>query len=113
MTVKEALDREKIYFSSHPVYSTMSGGQFGTENLTIKLTKVLFSHIKHNLPEIQREIKEKVRDVEDRLKDLGPPLPMEGQEKVQLLWYMINDFITIYKNTITGKYDSKRYRGGN
>ena len=27
---------------------------------------------------------------------------------MHILWNMITDFITIYKNTITGKYDSKR-----
>jgi dynamin 1-like protein len=82
---------------------------FGTDQLTGKLTKVLFTHIKHNLPEITKEIRDKMRDIEDRLRDLGPPLPSEATEKMHLLWNMITDFVTIYKNTITGKFDSKRY----
>lgn len=68
----------------------------------------MFTHIKHNLPEITKEIREKIRDIEDRLKDLGPPMPSEGSEKMHILWNMVTDFITIYKNTITGKYDAKR-----
>ena len=28
---------------------------------------------------------------------------------MQLLWNMVTDFVTVYKNTITGSYDSKRY----
>ena len=87
----------------------MPEGVLGTEKLTNKLTKVLFTHIKHNLPEITKEIKEKQRDIEDKLKDLGPPLPSEGHEKMHLLWNMITDFVTIFKNNITGKFDSKRY----
>jgi dynamin 1-like protein len=75
MTVKDAIEREKAYFATHPVYSTMPPGLLGTEVLSQKLTKVMFTHIKHNLPEIAKEIKEKQRDIEDRLKDLGPPLP--------------------------------------
>lgn len=59
MSVKDALEREKIYFKSHPIYSTMPQQFLGTEILTTKLTKVLFTHIKHNLPEITKEIKEK------------------------------------------------------
>jgi len=43
------------------------------------------------------------------LRDLGPPLPSESGEKMHLLWNMITDFVTIYKNTITGKFDSKRF----
>jgi len=111
MSVKDAIEREKMYFATHPVYSTMPPGTLGTDILTSKLTKVLFTHIKHNLPEITKEIRDKIRDIEDRLRDLGPPLPMEGTEKMHLLWNMITDFITIYKNTITGKFDSKRYSG--
>lgn len=60
----------------------MPPGCLGTDVLTSKLTKVLFTHIKHNLPEITKEIKEKQRDIEDRLKDLGPPLPHDGPEKM-------------------------------
>lgn len=68
----------------------------------------MFTHIKHNLPEITKEIRVKIADIEERLKDLGPPLPSDGSEKMHILWNMITDFITIYKNTITGKYDAKR-----
>ncbi len=71
---------------------------------------MLFTHIKHNLPEIMREIKDKIREIEDRLKDLGPCLPMDGHEKMQLLWQMVSEFTQTYKNTIHGKYDSKRYQ---
>jgi hypothetical protein len=87
----------------------MPPGLLGTDVLSAKLSKVMFTHIKHNLPEITKEIRDKARDIEDRLRDLGPPLPADGTEKMHLLWNMITDFVTIYKNTITGKFDSKRY----
>ena len=75
MSVRDAIEREKLYFSTHPIYSTMPQNTLGTDILTCKLTKVMFTHIKHNLPEITKEIREKAKEVEDRLKDLGPPLP--------------------------------------
>lgn len=89
----------------------MPQNMLGTDVLTQKLTRVLFTHIKHNLPEITREIKEKQREIEDRLKDLGPSMPVEQNEKMQLVWNMVTDFISLYKNTITGKYDAKRLGG--
>jgi len=113
MSVRDAIDREKMYFSTHPVYSTMPPGVLGTDILTAKLTKVLFTHIKHNLPEITKEIRDKMKDIEERLRDLGPPLPSDGSEKMHLLWNMITDFVTIYKNTITGKFDSRRNQSQN
>jgi hypothetical protein len=86
----------------------MPKGTLGTHVLTNKLTKVLFTHIKTALPEIQKEIREKIRDLEDRLRLLGPPMPIESQEKVQLLWGMITTFCTSYNNSISGKYEGRK-----
>jgi hypothetical protein len=55
-----------------------------------------------------REIREKSKETEDDLRDLGPSMPSEDAAKTQLLWGMITDFIQTYKNTISGRYDSKR-----
>ena len=65
----------------------------GVGNLTSKLTKILFTHIKHSLPEITKEIKFKIRETEDFLKDLGAPMPSQPAEKMQLLWGMITETI--------------------
>jgi hypothetical protein len=35
-------------------------------------------------------------------------MPNEANAKMQLLYHMITDFVTVYKNSITGKFDSKR-----
>ena len=67
MSVKDAIEREKLYFATHPVYSTLPQNMLGTDILTTKLTKVMFTHIKHNLPEITKEIREKSKEVEERL----------------------------------------------
>jgi hypothetical protein len=48
----------------------------GIGNLTNKLTKILFTHIKHSLPEIMKEIRDKIKETEDDLKDLGPTMPL-------------------------------------
>lgn len=77
-----ALDEEKLYFSSHPIYSTMPQDVLGTFNLTKKLTKVLFTHIRHYLPEIVKEINAMKKDLDDKLKSLGTPLPTTKIEKL-------------------------------
>jgi len=76
--------------------------------LTTKLTRILFTHIKHSLPEIMKEIRDKIRETEDDLKDLGPSMPAEAGEKMQLLYSMVTEFVQTYKNTISGRYDNKR-----
>jgi len=47
VTVREGLETERQYFASHPVYSTMSPGFLGVEQLTSKLTKIFFHHIRN------------------------------------------------------------------
>lgn len=69
---------------------------------------MLYNHIKAYLPQIYLEIKEKIKDCEERLRDLGPPLPRDNKEKLQLIWNMITDFTENFKNSIRGKYDSRR-----
>jgi len=93
ITVKAAIEKECLYFNTHPVYSTMPQNLLGIGNLTTKLTRILFTHIKHSLPEIMKEIRDKIRETEDDLRDLGPPMPAESGEKMQVLWNMITDFI--------------------
>lgn len=111
--VKQAIEKEQLYFSTHPIYSTMPQGLMGIGNLIQKLTKILFTHIKVCLPDIMKEIRAKMKETEEDLKDLGPPMPAEASEKVQLLWNMITDFIQTYKNTISGRFDKKRAMSSN
>lgn len=80
----------------------------GTRALISKLTNVLYYHIRKHLPNIFKEITDKIKDCEDKLKDLGPPLPKDNKEKMHLIYNMITDFTENFKNTIKGKYDSKR-----
>lgn len=83
--VEKALQEEKEFFASHPVYSTMQQGHLGTEVLTQKLTHVMFNHIKGFLPEIMRETMYRIKECDDKLKELGPSTPAEPRQKVQLL----------------------------
>jgi hypothetical protein len=91
----------------------MPPGFLGIGTLTKKLTKILFTHIKVNLPTITQEIKEKIRATEADLRDLGNPMPLDQGSKQQLLFNMINEFVNTYKNTISGRFDNKRVINSN
>ena len=108
MPVKEAQAKEMAFFASHPVYSSLPPENFGCFELTKRLSRILFVHIKFSLPEIIKEIKEKQKEAEDELKSLGPSLPVSQAEKMHLLWNMITEFVQTYKNQIGGKYDARR-----
>lgn len=88
--MKKAQEIERAWFDQHPIYKDMPPGFLGIGNLTKKLTKILFTHIKVNLPFITQEIKEKIKSFEAEVRDLGPPMPSDLAHKQQLLWNMIN-----------------------
>jgi hypothetical protein len=71
----------------------MPPGLLGCDTLTNKLTKILFTHIKHNLPEIIKEIRSKLKETEGELNDLGPPMPSSATDKMHLLWNMVTEFV--------------------
>eukprot|EP00923_Selenidium_pygospionis_P055168 GHVN01096189.1.p1 GENE.GHVN01096189.1~~GHVN01096189.1.p1 ORF type:complete len:839 (-),score=148.11 GHVN01096189.1:1766-4237(-) len=105
--ISKALEDEKAFFASHPVYKTLPPAMLGTNNLIQKLTQVLFRHIRQYLPEIKREISNKMRESGDRLSELGEGVPVDLNEKVHLVWTMVTDFCEIHKNNIRGKYDKR------
>jgi len=109
-SVKVALKEEREYFENHPIYSSLNQNLLGTDVLTQKCTKIMFTHIKSHLPDIMREIKDKMNQITDRLKDLGPPMPSMPKEKAHLLYNMVTEFCNLFKSTISGKYDARRDR---
>jgi hypothetical protein len=110
-SVKEALKEEREWFENHPIYSSLNQSLLGTDVLTQKCTKIMFTHIKSHLPDIMREIKDKMQQINERLKDLGPPMPSLPKEKAHLLYNMVTEFCNLFKSTISGKYDARRDRG--
>ena len=105
--VKKALKEEEDFFAQHPVYQTMPQNCLGTKTLTTKCTKIMFTHIKTHLPDIMREIKDKIVEIEQRLINLGPPMPSETRDKQHLLWNMVTEFINEFKGMLSGKTDQK------
>ena len=70
-SVQSCLEDERQYFKTHPVYGHMGAQYWGIPSLVEKLTRVLFLHIKHVLPEIRKEIQVKARGVQTRIQELG------------------------------------------
>ena len=106
MTIKEGLQKERDFFANHPVYSQLENQEecCGTAALTFKLTTILNKHIKKNLPSIVAAIKEKIEACDTRLNQLGRPLPIATEAKMQIIWGMINEYVTAYTNGIKGKF---------
>jgi vacuolar protein sorting-associated protein 1 len=97
-----------MYFAQHPIYSTMPEGFIGCDVLVAKLTRILFTHIKHNMPTMVNECKDKMKENEQDLFELGPSMPTSQAEKMQLIWQMVLEFLKTYENQIKGKVDARQ-----
>ncbi|CDI74711.1 dynamin-like protein, putative [Eimeria praecox] len=106
-SVQSCLEEERQYFKTHPVYGHMGSQYWGIPSLVEKLTRVLFLHIKHVLPEIRKEIQLKARGVQTRIQELGEGVPSESRDRAQLLWTAITDYVEVIKSAIRGKYDKR------
>ena len=107
MSITDGLKAERQWFRQHPVYSKIDNPQenLGAEALTFKLTTILNKHIKKNLPSIVSAIREKMEQCDTRLNQLGMPLPIATEAKMNIIWSMINNYVTSYSNAIKGKYN--------
>ena len=74
-TAPASLASERQWFAEHRLYSKMPPGKTGVPCLIDKLGKILFRSIKSFLPEIKREIGNRLRDVTKRLSELGEGVP--------------------------------------
>merc|ERR1719174_3675040 len=105
--VREAVEDESKWFQDHAKYGKLPPGLTGTITLVDKLTLVLCHHIRQFLPQIKREVSERVRKCEDRLEELGTGVPEGAADRVQMMWTMISAYADMFTNTIRGKYDKR------
>ncbi len=78
------------------MYSTLPRGLVGTENLTNRLSEVLYKHIRGFMPKLNKEMDRQIREREQRLKILGPGLPENDKEKTRYLFQLINEFVVMF-----------------
>ena len=53
------------------------------------------------------EIDNKTKECEDKLRRLGPSLPVDQKDRMQILYNMLMEYTEAFKNTMRGKYDVK------
>lgn len=101
----KSLDQEEEFFKTHPAYNAIPKEMLGTRALVEKLSNILFKQIRQFLPKIMEEIDAKTKECDDKLRRLGPPLPIEQKDRMQILYNMLMEYTEAFKNAMKGKYD--------
>lgn len=63
---------EKTFFANSR-FNTLSKENLGIDTLRIRLSYLLFEHVKNELPRLQKDLESALKDTQDELKTLGDP----------------------------------------
>ena len=77
--VEVALKNEAKVFNEHQSYKDLPERVLGTRSLTNKLSEQLVEGIKRSLPEMMKQIEEKLNDLKEELDDMGVPPPVSSR----------------------------------
>lgn len=103
VTVAEGLSNEDKFFEKkYP--DLFEQGLVGTRALVSRLSMILSKNIQNSLPDIIKELRDKIDAYEQEYRLLGTPLPEMDSEKIQLILNMVTEFCNAYSNSIKGKY---------
>lgn len=100
-SIREAIKSETEYFSSHPLYRSLSS-TLGTSFLTKQLNKVLMDHIRDNLPELKHKINKMMMDAQREMDSYGGDGDMQITPGGELL-NIITSFSSAFCDAIDGK----------
>ena len=103
MTVKQGLRAEVEYFEQN-YGDLLLDNVLGTQSLINRLSQILGTNINESLPDITKEIRNKIDIYEKKLERLGQPLPENDKEKESLVQRHVNEFVEGYISTVKGKY---------
>ncbi|XP_041929653.1 interferon-induced GTP-binding protein Mx-like isoform X2 [Alosa sapidissima] len=93
MSLTKALDREKKFFENHThLRACLDEGKATIPHLSERLTNELVSHIKRSLPQLEKQIKEKLEKASTDLRRLGDGVPQDETERANFLIEKINSF---------------------
>lgn len=108
ITVAQGLELEEKFFSQDKYIDFKNRGLVGTKNLVNRLSMILSKNIQNSLPQIIKELREKIEMTERELRELGNPLPDHNSDKLQLIYNLASEFCVAYKDSIKGKYIKNR-----
>ena len=105
--MSECLRKEKEFFKSHPVYKFLPSDHLGNDALINKITKLYFKMIGQDIQRIIKSINDKIKQAEEELYNLGSDKSANDEGKITLLWNMIKEYCTLFRNILEGKYNNK------
>ena len=101
LTIQEGFSKEIEYFRNHPMYNSKKiSNNLGISNLGKVLTNILVENIKIHICPILEEITKQQNIVEEKLLNLGEPLPDSVECKISMLNVIVNKLCTKFSEAL-------------
>ncbi|XP_066455295.1 interferon-induced GTP-binding protein Mx2-like [Eleutherodactylus coqui] len=106
--LEEAMHNEKAFFENHKQFRVLlNRGQATIPHLAERLTKELVYHISKTLPNIDQQIRSKLREAEEQLSQIGRGVPDTEEEQTHFLVSKIRDFDDGIMKVVNGDEEGK------
>lgn len=101
LSIKEAREKEKSFFQSHPIYAPHAS-KMGSQFLASTLSIMLMEHIRAVLPAVRSRLTSQLADVRRQLESLGPELSSQDDSAAMLL-HLLTGYASSFADAIDGR----------
>lgn len=106
LSIKEGLEKEKLFFERNEIYNKMDKKLLGTSSLIEKLVEVYTDIFYKNIGDIIDSINQHIRRLNDELKLIGKPIPQTLFEKNIVIQNLIKNYCDTFFNILNNKIDN-------
>uniref|UniRef100_A0A7S0MZ32 GED domain-containing protein n=1 Tax=Pyramimonas obovata TaxID=1411642 RepID=A0A7S0MZ32_9CHLO len=108
MTLVEARSSEKMFFASHPAFSTLEAAVWGIETLSQRLIDILVSRIQVAVPEMEKQVQRLLDETSLKLSTLGREVPLGSDACKREYFSMVQQIVMRYATAVDGTYSAQR-----
>ncbi|XP_031439680.1 interferon-induced GTP-binding protein Mx-like [Clupea harengus] len=106
LSLTKALEKERMFFEDHTHFRIfLDEGKASIPHLSERLTKELVSHINRSLPQLEKQIKEKLEKTSTELRMLGDGVPQDETERDNFLIEKISRFNQVLTDIVSAEED--------
>ena len=103
ISVKEGLEKEKIFFENNETYNKMNKKIFGTQSLINKIVEIYTNMFYLYIDDTAYSINHHLRRIDNELSLLGKPLINDLSERNALVQNLINNYCETFFNILNNK----------
>jgi len=114
MSIQEAIENERQFFETHPIYSSHCD-KLGVPYLSKSMNRILSQHIQRCIPQLAKAINEQLSVKQRELAVYESDLAQEGIDKGPVVLHYLNKYTSYYGDMIEGRFvkeSTQEFAGG-